>query len=139
VVIGVQAEQASAAYDSWRSGTIVEGRMGTSAEGLATRVGFELPQAILREHLDDFVLVAEGELRDATRLMIQHTRNLVEAAGAAPLAAALRLRERLAGKRVALVCTGGNCTLDQLRQVLDASSSGQARARGPHSSITALP
>ncbi len=138
-VIGVQAEQAPAAYDSWRSGAIVEGRMATSAEGLATRVGFELPQAILREHLDDFVLVGEDDLRNATRLMIEHTRNLVEAAGAAPLAAALRLRERLEGRRVALVCTGGNCTLDQLRQVLDGAPSERAAAGGPHSSITALP
>ena len=111
---------------------------GDSAEGLATRVGFELPQAILREHLDDFVLVGEDDLRDATRLMIEHTRNLVEAAGAAPLAAALRLRERLEGKRVALVCTGGNCTLDQLRQVLDGTASERSAAGGPHSSITAL-
>ncbi len=93
--------------------------MGTAAEGLATRVGFELPQSILWEHLDEFVLVREDELRAANRLMIEHTRNLVESAGAAPLAAALKLRGRLAGKRVALVCTGGNCTLDQLRAVLD--------------------
>jgi threonine dehydratase len=105
--------------------------MATAAEGLATRVAFELPQSILWEHLDDFVLVGEDELRDATRLMIEHTRNLVESAGAAPLAAALRLRERLAGRRVALVCTGGNVTLDQLRDVLDGDVV-------PHSSITAL-
>jgi threonine dehydratase len=53
--------------------------------------------------------------------MIQHTRNLVEAAGAAPLAAAMKLRERLSGKRVVLLCTGGNATLDQLRALLDGS------------------
>jgi len=135
-VIGVQAEAAPAAYESWRTGRIVERRSGTAAEGLATRVGFELPQAILREHLDDFVLVSEGELEAAMRLMIEHTRNLVEAAGAAPLAAALRLRERLAGRRVALVCSGGNCTLDQLRHVLGGASGVD---NGPHSSITALP
>lgn len=118
-VIGVQAEAAPAAYLSWQSRSVQEAGMGTAAEGLATRVGFELPQSILWEHLDEFVLVREDELRAANRLMIEHTRNLVESAGAAPLAAALRLRGRLAGKRVALVCTGGNCTLDQLRAVLD--------------------
>ena len=57
---------------------------------------FELPQQILWEHLDDFVLVTEDEIRSANRLMIEHTRNLVEPAGAAPLAAALKLRDRLA-------------------------------------------
>ena len=130
-VIGVQAEQAPAAFRSWRARAVVEDRMGTAAEGLATRVGFELPQSILWEHLDDFVLVGEDELREATRLMIEHTRNLVESAAAAPLAAALRLRERLAGRRVALICTGGNVTLDGLRDVL-------GRDAAPHSSITAL-
>ena len=117
-VIGVQAEAAPAAFRSWQSRSICQDTMATTAEGLATRVGFELPQRILWEHLDEFVLVSEDELRQATRLMIEHTRNLVEAAGAAPLAAALRLRERLAGKRVVLLCTGGNVTLDQLRALL---------------------
>jgi threonine dehydratase len=117
-VIGVQSDAAPAAFRSWQARSICEDRMGTAAEGLATRVGFELPQRILWEHLDEFVLVSEDEIRAATRLMIEHTRNLVEAAGAAPLAAALRLRDRLAGKRVVLICSGGNVTLDQLRALL---------------------
>jgi threonine dehydratase len=120
-VIGVQSESAPAAFRSWETRSIYEDRMLTSAEGLATRVGFELPQRVLWEHLDDFVLVSEEEIRAATRLMIEHTRNLVEAAGAAPLAAALRLRDRLAGKRVVLVCSGGNITVDQLRALLDGA------------------
>ena len=119
-VIGVQSEAAPAAFRSWQTRSVAEDGMATSAEGLATRVGFELPQRILWEHLDEFVLVSEGELREATRLMIEHTRNLVEAAGAAPFAAALRLREQLAGKRVVLVCTGGNVTLEQLAAILSA-------------------
>ena len=118
-VIGVQGEAAPAAFHSWRTRSVQEHTMATSAEGLATRVGFELPQRILWEHLDDFLLVSEEEIREATRSMIGHTRNLVEGAGASPLAAALRLRDRLAGKRIALVCTGGNITLDQLRVLLD--------------------
>ena len=117
-VIGVQSEAAPAAYRSWQAGALVEDEMGTTAEGLATRTAFDLPQRILRESLDDFVLVSEEELRTATRLMIESTRNLVEPAGAAPLAAALRLRERLTGRRVALIASGGNITLDQLRSVL---------------------
>jgi threonine dehydratase len=120
-VIGVQSDAAPAAFRSWETRSIYEDRMLTSAEGLATRVGFELPQRILWGHLDDFVLVSEEEIAAATRLMIEHTRNLVEGAGAAPLAAALRLRERLAGKRVVLVCSGGNITVDQLRALLDGA------------------
>jgi threonine dehydratase len=117
-VIGVQSEAAPAAYRSWRDGRPVADEMRTTAEGLATRVSFELPQRILRERLEDFVLVSEDEIRSAMLNMLERTRNLVEAAGAAPLAAALKLRDRVAGKRIALVASGGNATLDQLRILL---------------------
>jgi threonine dehydratase len=117
-VIGVQSEAAPAAYRSWREQRLVEERMQTFAEGLATRTAFELPQRILRQSLDDFVLVSDDEIRSAQALMIETTRNLVEAAGAAPLAAALRLREELDGKRVALIASGGNASREQLLAVL---------------------
>jgi threonine dehydratase len=113
-VIGVQSEAAPAAFRSWQARSLLDGEMGTSAEGLATRVPFELPQRILWDLLDDFVLVSEDEIREATRLMIEHTRNLVEPAGAAPLAAALRLGDRLRGRRIALVASGGNLSPAQL-------------------------
>jgi threonine dehydratase len=118
-VIGVQSSAAPAAYRSWRARQLLEDRMETSAEGLATRVAFELPQRILWERLDDFVLVDEEELRSAVVAMIEGTRNLVEPAGASPLAAALRLRDRLAGRKVALVQSGGNISPAQLRDILD--------------------
>jgi len=117
-VIGVQAEAAPAAYRSWREGRLVEDRMGTFAEGLATRVGFSMTQEILRNMLDDFVLVSEDELKRAVVLMLEHTHNLVEGAGAAPLAAALKIKARLRGRRVALIASGGNLSLDRLRTIL---------------------
>jgi threonine dehydratase len=120
-VIGVQSDAATAAYRSWRTGEIVEDEMHTTAEGLATRVGFELPQRILRERLDDFVLVSEDEIRGATLHMLERTRNLIEAAGASPLAAALKLGDRLAGKRVGIVASGGNVSLEQLRALLEGA------------------
>ncbi len=117
-VIGVQSEAAPAAYRSWKEGGIAEDRMGTAAEGLATRVGFELPQRILRERLSDFMLVSEDDLREATLHMLERTRNLIEPAGAAPLAAALKLD--LAGQKVGLIASGGNMTPAQLRELLNA-------------------
>ena len=120
-VIGVQSEAAPAAYRSWASRSLLEDRMATRAEGLATRVAFELPQQILWEQLDDFVLVGEDDLEQAVLLMLEHTRNLAEPAGAAPLAAALQLRDRLAGKRVALILSGGNISPGHLREILARS------------------
>ncbi|HET9848428.1 MAG TPA: threonine/serine dehydratase [Candidatus Dormibacteraeota bacterium] len=117
-VIGVQSAEAPAAYRSWKERRLVSDRMGTIAEGLATRTAFELPQRILWDMLDDFVLVPDSELRQAVRLMIETTRNLAEPAGAAPLAAALQLKSQLAGKQVALVLTGSNITPAQLRELL---------------------
>ena len=117
-VIGVQAQAAPAAYESWKQARWVEAASQTFAEGLATRAPFDLPQAILRRDLDDFVLVSEDELRVAMRLTIEKTRNLAEGAGAAALAAACQLSERLRGKRVALIMSGGNVTLAGLKELL---------------------
>jgi threonine dehydratase len=117
-VIGVQSAEAPAAYKSWKARRLLEDRMGTIAEGLATRIAFELPQRILWEMLDDFVLVPDAEIRTAVRLMIETTRNLAEPAGAAALAAGLQLKERLKGKRVALILSGSNITPVQLRELL---------------------
>ena len=113
-VIGVQSEAAPAAYRSWEAGRLVEDSNSTFAEGLATRTAFELPQRILRDLMDDFVLVSEDALKTATRLMIEKTRNLVEPAGAAALAAVLADPQRFAGRKVAIVCSGGNISPGQL-------------------------
>ncbi len=114
-VIGVQAERAPAAYKSWRARELLEDKMETAAEGLATRVAFELTQRILWEQLDDFVLVSEDEIRRAISLYVEKAHTLAEGAGAAPLAAAIKLRERVAGQTLALVASGGNITVEQLR------------------------
>ena len=117
-VIGVQSDAAPAAFRSWQARRLVEDKMETFAEGLATRTAFELPQQILWRWLDEFVLVSDDEIRAAQALMIEATRNLVEAAGAAPLAAGLHLRERLAGKRVVTILSGGNASREQLVEAL---------------------
>jgi threonine dehydratase len=121
-VIGVQSDGAPAAFRSWQERRLVGDRMNTFAEGLATRTAFELPQTIMWRWLDDFVLVSDDEIREAQRVMIESTRNLIEAAGAAPLAAALRLGSQLAAQRVGLIASGGNATRAQLLDVLGAQS-----------------
>jgi threonine dehydratase len=118
-VIGVQAEGADAFTRSWRSGTRVTAeRVATLAEGVATRVTFDLPFSILQRELDDVVTLSEEELAGGIRLALRATHNLAEGAGAAPLAAAMKLRDRLAGKTVVCVMSGGNLDAATLRRVL---------------------
>ncbi len=118
-VIGVQSANAPAAYQSWKTRSMVETpTAATFAEGLATRVPFELPQRILWERLDDFVLVSDEALRQAIVLLLETAHLVVEGAGAAATAAAVHLRPQLAGKKVALILSGGNITLTMLRKAL---------------------
>jgi threonine dehydratase len=119
-VIGVQAEASPAAYRSWRERALVEAPNRTFAEGLSTGVGFALPQTILCEQLDDFVLLSDDEILQGMAWMIERAHTLAESAGAAPLAAAYRMRDDLRGKKIGLVCSGGNTSLEHLRRAFDA-------------------
>jgi threonine dehydratase len=92
--------------------------VSTLAEGVATRVTFDLPYSILQRELDDVVTLSEDELAGGIRLALQATHNLAEGAGAASLAAAMKLRDRLAGKTVVCVMSGGNVDAATLRRVL---------------------
>lgn len=118
-VIGVQAEEAQSVYLSWRSGRMEStGKSKTFADGLATRSAFELPLEIMRRNLDGFVLVSEDEMKQAIRLYIEKAHTIAEGAGAASLAAAIKMRGEFKGKRVGVVLSGGNLTTEMLREIL---------------------
>lgn len=117
-VIGCQAAAAPAQYLAWRGSYDGDAPMGTFAEGVATRIPFEDTQVILRERLRDFLLVKEADIYQAIVVLLEQTHNLAEGAGAIPLAAALQVKERLAGKKIVLVMSGGNLSLARLRDAL---------------------
>ena len=117
-VIGVQAEGAPAAYLTWRERKPQTAGIDTFAGGLQTGAPFMLPQEIMWQYMDDFVLVNDDELKQAVRLYLEKAKTLAEPAGAAPLAAALKLREQLAGLKVALILSGGNVSSDELKLCL---------------------
>lgn len=123
-VIGVQSEASPAAYESWRQRKLVEAPNRTSAEGLATGTAFSFPQTILWEYLDDFILLPDREILRAMVWMIESAHTLAEAAGAAPLAAAFRMKSELQGKKVGIICSGGNTSLEQLTVALSQGESG---------------
>lgn len=117
-VIGVQASAAPAAYLTWKARAWTESKMETIAEGLATRAPFMLPQQILWEHLDEFLLVEDDEMIKSTLLYLEKAKTLVEPAGAASLAAAIKLKDQIRGKTIALIVSGGNISPEQLRSIL---------------------
>jgi threonine dehydratase len=118
-VIGVQAERADAFTRSWKGPDRVAGDQAeTFAEGMATRVTFDLPFGILKRLLDDIVTLSEDELAEGVRLALRATHNLAEGAGAASLVAATKIRTQLAGKKVVCVMSGGNIDRATLARVL---------------------
>ena len=117
-VIAVQSEDSPAGYESWKQQALVTAPNRTFAEGIATGSAAELTQRIIRAHLHDFWLVSDDEIRQAMVWMIERAHTLAEGAGAAPLAAAYRMRAALRGKKVAIICSGGNSSLEHLRRAL---------------------
>jgi threonine dehydratase len=117
-LLGVQAEGAPAVTLSWRAGRPVEtATPATFAEGVATRVPASLTLEIMRRLVHDMVLVSDEELREGIRLLLRLTHNLAEGAGAASTAAAWKLRDRLAGKTVVGVLSGGNLDIRELERL----------------------
>lgn len=118
-VIGVQSSAAPAMHRAWAEGTLEpHGTMNTFAEGLATRVPFAMTTNLLRERLDDFVLVDDDALRDGLRRMLSEENVLMEGACATGVAAALERRGELAGKTVAFPVSGRNLSMEKLRELL---------------------
>ncbi len=118
-IIGVQPERAAAFYESLKKGERVRLETAdTVADGLAARSVFQLPYAIMKDHISDVVLLSEDEILQGIRIAIETTHNLAEGAGAASLAAALKIKDRLAGKKVALVMSGGNLDHEHLLQAM---------------------
>ncbi|MCL5734103.1 MAG: threonine/serine dehydratase [Actinobacteria bacterium] len=118
-VIGVQPERAAAFYESWKRGERVTIEVAdTVADGLAARSPFQLPYVIMKDRITDVVLLSEAEILQGIRVALEVTHNLAEGAGAASLAAALKIKDRLAGKRVALIMSGGNLDHEHLMQAL---------------------
>jgi len=118
-IIGVQACGADAFTRSWRgSERVTAEHVNTFAEGMATRVTFDLTFGILKQELDDIVLLEEEEIVEGVRAALQLTHNLAEGSGAAPLAAAKKYGSKLAGKKTGVVMSGGNIDLATLQRVL---------------------
>ena len=118
-IIGVQSESAPVCYRAYQQRRLdVEAPMTTRHEGLATRVAFEMTSQMMWELVDRFELVTDEEIDAAIGLLAREAKLVAEGAGAAALAAALKLRESLAGKKVVGILSGGNAPADHLARIL---------------------
>lgn len=116
-VIGVQSTQYPSMYAACK-GVEMEAGGSTLAEGIAVRKPGRLTTSLVKELVDDIVLVDERALERAVALFLNVQKTLAEGAGAAGLAALLSHPQRFAGKKVGMVLTGGNLDDRLLASVL---------------------
>jgi len=114
-IYAVQAEQSCAAYKSWKEKKILSSSNTSFAGGFATGIGYETPFNIYKNALSDFVLLSEDEIYKGIKLAKEYTNNIVEGAGASTIMAAIKLKDRLKGKKVVLQYSGANPTLEELK------------------------
>ncbi len=119
-IIGVVAEEAAAYAKSFLAKKVVETESaGTLADGMAVRVPNADSLAIIVAGAEDVMSLSEDAILDAMGHFFTDTHNLAEGAGAAPLAALLRDRQGMAGRKVGLVLSGGNVDKTLFARVLE--------------------
>jgi threonine dehydratase len=118
-IIGVVADGAPAVALSFEQGRLVNtNAAATFADGMACRVPVAEPIDIIRRGAARVVRVTEDEIAEAIRAYYTDTHNLAEGAGAAALAALVKERSSMQGKRVGLILSGGNIDREQFAEVL---------------------
>src|SRR5215510_1079725 len=118
-VFATQSEAAPALWHAFQNRSLNSyPTMETIHEGLATRVPFELTNKILWELLADFVLVSDEEINEAIRILARDAKQVAEGAGAASLAAAIKLKKSLCGKKVVGILTGGNIPPERFAKLM---------------------
>lgn len=120
-IVGIQPEGAAAMYASLKSGKVEElSEVRTSADGLALKRPGEITFQLVRDNVDEVVLVTEDEIKSAMLLLLERAKLLVEPSGAVPLA--VLLNGKIAGLTgdscAAVVLSGGNVDLPVLKKLL---------------------
>ena len=126
-IVGVQSAEAPAYALSFAAGRMVRtDTADTFADGMATRVPDEEALDVIAKGASRIVLVRDDEIAEAIRAYWTDTHNLAEGAGAAPLAAAMKERARLSGRKVGLVLSGGNIDFDLFQRWVAAAPKAEA-------------
>ncbi|MGY4255879.1 threonine dehydratase [Bradyrhizobium sp. USDA 4516] len=125
-VVGVQAQLYPSMYNAVK-GEQLPMRGDTLAEGIAVKAPGQITTKIVRELVDDIILVSEDQIERAVATLISIEKTVVEGAGAAGLAAVLAAPERFAGSSVGLVLTGGNIDTRLIASVLTRELAREGR------------
>jgi threonine dehydratase len=126
-VIGVVAAEAPAYAQSFAAARPVNSTVGqTIADGMACRTPDPDAVEIMLAGASRVVTVSEDEIRRAMRYLFADTHNVAEGAGAAGLAALMQEQDRMRGRRVAIVMSGGNVDTDVFADVLAAAAPARA-------------
>ena len=118
-VVGVVSEHAQTVKLSVEAGRLVETNSArTFADGMAVRIPVKEALAIYGAGAERIITVSEAQIAEAIRIYYRDIHNLAEGAGAASLAALLNERDRMAGRKVAVILTGGNIDTDWFLKIM---------------------
>lgn len=122
-VVGVVSAHVDAAKQSFEAGRLISSPSAhTFADGVAVCTPVQTALDYFGPRTDRFVAVTDDEVAEAIRIYWHDTHNLAEGAGAVALAALLQERERMRGKRVAVILSGGNCDQSQAAEILSGKT-----------------
>lgn len=139
-IIGVQAEGAPAISKSFKEKKrITTSTVSTIADGISVKEPGENTIELINKYADDVVTVTDGEISAAILLLLERTKQVVEPAGATPLAAVLNGKVDVKGKRVACVLSGGNIDVSFIQRVIDLGLASRSRRLKFRATLLDLP
>lgn len=119
-IVGVQAEGAPAISRSFKNKEYTStDSVATIADGIAVKMPGELNVELINKYADDVVTVSDAEISSAILLLLERTKQVVEPAGATPLAAVLNNKIDVKGKKVVCVLSGGNIDVSFIQRIIE--------------------
>ena len=119
-IIGVQAEGAPAIYNSFKEKKhVTTDSAVTIADGIAVKIPGDKTVELINKYADDVVTVSDAEISEAILLLLERTKQVVEPAGATPLAAVLNNKVDVKGKKIACVLSGGNIDVSFIHRIIE--------------------
>lgn len=119
-VIGVEPANAASMKESFIAGKVITlTNAATIADGIAVKTPGNLTYDIVRDYVDEYVVVDEGEIANAILVLLERCKLMVEGAGATPVAALLNGKVSLPGQKIVAVISGGNIDVNMLSRIVD--------------------